>query len=506
MREALRRLFWLIPVLGLGSAGLFWLLSACLVKPDAGRAPLFFNPHPTGVAEHAQALVDRIASRGDPTAAAELARLGGAALPVVLPRFDRLSPSERSRVALALGPVARRMGVTHDPGALDDPVRSVVFWTRFWQARELDFRPTVAARLVRRLAQRELSLRRADLLQLDTYSLPELVGSIGAIRDASDVARARRLLDVVSHVTERNFRVPEGATREQARTAATACRRFWDENRASMSEVTGLRRLTGTLTQTRYAHWATRALREITGLDSSELGAELAARSRVTGLLLACGLFGGLSLGALGAAAAGGVLVTRTARRAPNQEMDPEGGVSGSPSEPPPGNERAQSNSGTRLVRHRVLTALATCLAVPGMLLWTGRGSLLLASALCALMGAIPALHLFSRELEARLDWRTKHVLRRRRFRGRVGSLASWLAPALPTWAPLALAEMATVVFALEWAWGLSGVGPPTLDALRAGDLPWLMAVCLSLGTATAVTQVLADALIGTPRWNRGEA
>src|SRR5690606_36343422 len=135
--------------------------------------------------ELALRLMRRVAEGGDREAAEQLAKLGGAALPHILPRFDQLSPTERGRVALALKPVAVRMGVATRL-ELGDPDTASLFWTRFWQDRELDFRPIVVRRLVKRLTERSLALRRDDVIQLDTYALPELMNALGRVNDRAD--------------------------------------------------------------------------------------------------------------------------------------------------------------------------------------------------------------------------------------------------------------------------------------------------------------------------------
>ena len=102
-------------------------------------------------------------------------RLGGAALPYVLPRLDDLSPEARGRVALALEPLAARMGETRAGGADGDADSAARFWAHFWDDRALDFTRPSADRQVTRIATRETELRDQELRRLDTYALPELV-------------------------------------------------------------------------------------------------------------------------------------------------------------------------------------------------------------------------------------------------------------------------------------------------------------------------------------------
>ena len=101
----LRLLLTLLAVLFVG----FYGAANGAKRPGSGWAfqhlPLFFNLAPVDVREQAvramraAALEDGTESR---RARAELLRLGGAALPHVLPRLDSLEPSARGRVALSL--------------------------------------------------------------------------------------------------------------------------------------------------------------------------------------------------------------------------------------------------------------------------------------------------------------------------------------------------------------------------------------------------------------------
>src|SRR5688572_10632333 len=92
--------------------------------------PVFLNLAPKDVRERADLAMRSAAGPEGPAAArarAELVRLGGAALPYVLPRLDTLEPGARGRVAMALGPVALRMRVA----SADDvatPERALLFF------------------------------------------------------------------------------------------------------------------------------------------------------------------------------------------------------------------------------------------------------------------------------------------------------------------------------------------------------------------------------------------
>ncbi|HEY4102864.1 MAG TPA: hypothetical protein VGM44_03200, partial [Polyangiaceae bacterium] len=206
--------------------------------------PLFFNRAPVGIAELAQVAM-RSVSRGGADAARanrELARLGGAALPYVLPALDSLDPESRVRVALALTPVAERMEVgNRDDFASGD--QAVLFWTRFWQDRAIDFRAPAVRHSTARLAEREVALRREDLIHVDTFALPSLIEALGEVKAPSDIDRIERLDSVLAHVTNRSPTLGPGASTDEAARAAEAWRDFWDLHGSEYTALDGPRRL-----------------------------------------------------------------------------------------------------------------------------------------------------------------------------------------------------------------------------------------------------------------------
>ena len=154
-RYALRRVLWALPTL-LGISLVVFFLTTLLPDPSVGviaqgstvlgddpdrdvkieearRArfldlPRFFNDDPQDVRTRALACVREIAEGGDEAAARRLARLGGAALPYALPALEALSPDARKKVAMALVPVAVRMGLADplQPPTADQDRKSVM--------------------------------------------------------------------------------------------------------------------------------------------------------------------------------------------------------------------------------------------------------------------------------------------------------------------------------------------------------------------------------------------
>src|SRR6185295_12191904 len=138
----------------------------------------FFNDHPIDVVARVDEALAHVAAddRSADEARAALVRLGGAALPYLLPRLDGLEPAARARVAVALSPIADRMGIGSQETV--DPARAVLFWNRFWTDRAIDFRSANARRATRRLALHATSSREADVLELDTFVLDQIMAAL----------------------------------------------------------------------------------------------------------------------------------------------------------------------------------------------------------------------------------------------------------------------------------------------------------------------------------------
>jgi len=257
----LRLLLTLLAVL---IAGFYGAANAAR-RPDSGWAykqlPVFVNLAPRDVRDRALAALRAAAKDDGPearAARAELLRLGGAALPHVLPLLDSLEPSARGRVAVALGPLAVRMRVA----SVEDvatPERALLFFGRFWQDRSIEFRPTTVRRAVERLAERSFSLRRDDVIHADTYALEALIGALGKVRNASDAARVARLHPVLVHITGRGEALPREPSVEQAASATRRWQELWLQEGADYSVLEGPRRVAALVTETQFGKWLAQA-------------------------------------------------------------------------------------------------------------------------------------------------------------------------------------------------------------------------------------------------------
>jgi ABC-type dipeptide/oligopeptide/nickel transport system permease component len=276
MRRAVRRLTWILLSLGLMTVLAFGLLSRLVPDHRNASLPLYLNLEPRNVRDLSLAAFERLKRDPSSTAAAgELSRLGGAALPFVLPELENLDAELRERVALAMTPIALRMEAAV-PEELATGRQAAAFWLRYWQDRSVDFREPVVRRLVERLSQRSLILRREDVLELDTYALPALIDALGTVRNEDDVRRTRRLTSVLAHVADQPFVVDRAMTPAEARRVVRQWRRFWEDHGADFTPLDGPHRLTAMVTQTAYGRWLASVLRgEFGRLNDGGTGLDL---------------------------------------------------------------------------------------------------------------------------------------------------------------------------------------------------------------------------------------
>ncbi len=439
MRRALRRLGSLLLTLFVTSLCALWALSALERHEPVSRAlPNFFNPAPRNARSLSEAALAALARRDDRAAARELSRLGGAALPHLLPRLDSLPVATRERVANALIPVAHRMGIAA-PGELTSPARAVQFWNRFWQDRAMDFRPQLVRRLVTRLAEKSSVLRHEDVIQLDTYALPELVGLLEPAKDDAGVQRARRLTTVLAHVSGQPWRVEAGATPAIATEIVARWKRFWLESGADFTSPEGAHQVAAMFMETRYARW-------LRGFATPAEGGALGLTPLALRRSLLVALFAALlSLGL-------GALLTRA-----SLGRNPRGAL------------LAQA-AGVFFASAPVLSWIAV-FGVPVSVFGRELLSVWVASVPCAAALSILALRALTRD-DAR-QWSV---------------LLAYLALALPSILPW----LFTGLFSLDVVLGLESAGRTALNGARLGDLRPGMS--LALGAALAVALFSANA------------
>lgn len=476
MSELLRKIFWLIPVLAVAAVLSFVVFGSLSSVQHHLKSPLFYNSAPQSAENSARRALELV-KRGDPRGRDELAILGGAALPVILPELPSLNIHQQRDVARALAPVAKRMQLQEKPTIgvdSSDADAALLFWQRYREEHSLDLRPLTTTRLVKRTALRDSQVRNADLLAVDTYALSTLVGALGRISDESDVTRARRLVAVISHVTEKPWIIEPGASLEQARKVVSEIRRFFDENGAKWTDLQRFELLVARFSQTEFSNWIFRSARQATGLDHPDLFDQLGVRTALSAPRLALGLLGFLVIGPLVAALIQ-VLELRKSR----------------------------FQLGRMGLRAGLAGAIIALLFLVGSPKKMDSGYLALLS---LLMGTAVSTFILQRELGDRLDWRTHHVLRTRPGRQKVAAVARWLAPSIPTLTPLAVAEAAVWVTCLEVSSQADGLFSFALISIREGDLDYLVTLCLALGLLTGIAQALADLALGSARSTGGES
>ena len=471
MREALRRILWIVPTLLVITVLAFWAVArtGAATPSEAEVLPLFVNFEPQSGRERARVAARSIAVDDGRAEAskATIARLGGAALPHVLPELDTLDPSERSRVAVALAPIARRMGVGGDAD-LEDPDEAVVFWTRFWQDRAIDFRPSIVKRAVRRHAQRPTALRRAEIEQLDTFALEELIEAMGPVRDEADVDRARRMASLAAHVTGEPWTIPRGASVPDAAGTVKTWSGWWAEHRSEFTTFDGPRRLVAMVTETQYGRWLADALRNSLGYAADgRLVLDVAKqRAPVTLWLVVIGIVGGYLVGiALGVAGALG------AKRPIDWVITAGSLVFGAvPAVVVAAFFAPEAASGSRYVAAFVMVALSAAIVSRHQRAATRVALDQEYSRTERALGAGPI----------RIAVRS--------FRASSGAVVSLLSADLPA--------TVTAAFVVEHAFGLDGLGRITVSAVSTGDIAWLMAVAIGTTIALALMQIATDVLV----------
>jgi peptide/nickel transport system permease protein len=488
LRYALRRVLWAIPTLLATSLVLFFVTT---LAPDPAPGPhgsadeemrrarfvdlpRFVNTHPQDVESRVDTAVHEIASNGgDPRGALQLARLGGAALPYVLPVLEALAPEARGRVAVALAPVAGRMGIGHSDDLLR-PESAVLFWSRFWDDRALDFTRTAVDRAVVRLVEHGTDLREADIVSLDTYALPQIMRAMGT---SGDRLTLERLTRIAHHATGRGPVVASGSDTTQARRAVAEWQEWWFAHGTDFQPLDGADRAMAVLTETRYGKWLRRVASGelgVSAIDGEPIAEKLRDRAPVT--LLVCSAAMLLSwavavpLGALGAW------------------------------------RRGQPWDWVSSAVLFLLYAMPT-FAVAELLRRVTAGHAQGGSAR-ALLG-VAALSLGSMATLAR--WQRAAMLEvvRQDFvrTAHAKGLSPWrvavihvlrnaLMPTV-TLAGLHLPVLLGGAFVVEEVFGLRGVGFETLRAIEAHDGPWLTAVVLASAVAVTLGLVASDVACG---------
>jgi ABC-type dipeptide/oligopeptide/nickel transport system permease component len=501
LRYALRRTLWAIPTL-FGVSLLVFFVTTLIPDPagenfaaylaaygtltnrgptalDAMEArrrahfldlPRFFNPRPMDVKSRAETAVADLVKGGDgaPLSAHRLARIGGAALPYVVPRLDDLPPAARGRVAVALAPVAKRMGFGGPE--LEDPDKAALFWIRFWEDRSLDFTEPAVRRAVHRLTLHGTDLREKELREVDTFALGEIIESMSRTVDRDALARLAR---VASHIAGRSVEIPVDADSGFARRAVADWQEWWYVYRSEYVALRGIDRVAATLRETRYGKWVLRAVSGELGIsarDGEPVLEKLRARAPVT-----------LHLTTLAMLTSYAIAI-------------------------PVGVLSAWRHG------HAIDRALAVLLFALYSLptFWTAEllarassttPARLLLPVTALTVGSLALLSRYQRA--SMLDVLRQDYIRTARAKGLslwrvlvVHALRNALMP-MVTLAGLQLPVLFGGAFIVEEVFALPGLGYETLRAVEAHDSPWLTATILLLAVVTTLGLILSDVAYG---------
>ncbi|UQA59348.1 ABC transporter permease [Polyangium aurulentum] len=484
LRHALRRLIWTLPTLIGVSIVTFLFLSYVPDPADDPALPLapeerqmlrrerfldlprFLNFRATDVATQADAAVRAVASggEGESRGRAELSRLGGAALPHVLPALDALPPDQRAKVALALSPVGERMGFAGE--GLDDPARAVAFWTRFWDDRGIEFRRAAVRSAVRRLSRYGSASRAAELRELDTFVLEDVLGALEHPTDKASFERARALVDIAAHVTGRDDRIAPGADLDEAIACVERWTSFWMVYKSDFVTFDRPSRIAAIVTETRYGKWAAAAVQRRLGIgmDGVPVLDGIALRAPVTLTLV----FGAIALAYATAIPLG--LFSALSR----------------------GRRRDLVTAIVVLVLYAIPTAVFAILASQ---LPVSRGLVLPTFVLALGLVAAPARQARTALASAASQEHVRAALARGASR-----LRALVSHALPN-ALLPVVTLATLeapmalggAFVVERVFGLEGLGSATIAAVQTRDTSWLMAVSIFAAGAASLGVIITD-------------
>jgi ABC-type dipeptide/oligopeptide/nickel transport system permease component len=432
--------------------------------------PRFFNPHPMDVKIRAEMAVADLV-RGDDGAAMSahrLARLGGAALPYVVPRLDDLPPLARGRVAVALAPIARRMGFG-DPD-LEAPDRAALFWTHLWEDRSLDFTAPAVHRAVHRLILHGTDLREKELVEVDTFALGEIIESMSKTEDREALAR---LGHAASRVTGRSVEIPVDADPSFVRRAIADWQEWWYVHRSDYVPLNGVDRIAASLSETRYGKWVLRAATGELGVstrDGEPVLDKLRARAPTTLRLTMLAMLGSYAIAI------------------------PIGVFSAW--------RRGHPVDRLLAILLFAMYSLPTFWAAELLARASSAASAPLFLPVVALaIGSLASLSRYQRA--SMLEVVRQDYIRTARAKGLslwrvlvVHALRNALLPTV-TLAGLQLPVLFGGAFIVEEVFGLPGLGYETLRAVEAHDSPWLTATILLLAIVTTLGLILSDVAYG---------
>lgn len=432
--------------------------------------PLFWEPDVRDAAERTRS--DLRAMRGTSASQAvdRVVHRGSAALPTLTESLPRLDPARTRLVLTALSRMSRQWTTREAAPAIDDSAsiqRALAWWSRFDEARGLDFRPGFATRQAERVAQREGNTAHERLVRLGTFALPAVLKTLSHTRD--NRARAR-LCTALAEITDAPLKLPAGAHETEIARVTDAWRAWWFAERLEYETLPPWERALGHILETRYGRWLTASLQGHLGRSAVTRRPNwIELRERLPVSALASGLAGLVAIAAVIAFGGGPGLRRRSLRP---KLYDFAGGLlPGLVSlvgvwsvltrlKPPDGEIAVQLGSALGVLRLCVTVVLVA--AVAGA--WLARPR------------AAFALSLVRAEAEGWMTRRFRPTMRERLRHAVRIALASILAP-LGLAAPVVI--LASLV--VESVVGLQGMGDLTVRSLMTLDGPWLLVALLTI-------------------------
>lgn len=464
-----RRILGAVPSLLLFTIALFVAIS---LAPPTGlgtdevdrrfwHLPMVFNLAPEDRPRNVARLLGELAEATGEVREQDLRRLlriGAAGLPDIVAGLERLEPRARVRLSRELAPLAFRMGLD-DVQALEDDQRVGNYFRRVLDDRAADLRPSSVRRaLQRHLADRNEPLYARQLRNADTAVLAPIFEELPATE-----GETREVLEALAIAA---------LQRADARVRdAAGLHAYWAIHRSEYVEFGALERTAARLTETRFGRWIVQALTARFGrswrtgvpvLEDLKAKAPLTLARASFGLLLAYLLAAPIS-------------VWTAARRA--GALD-------------------RGLSWLLLLLH-ALPPFIVALVARSLAPRLARTDAFVAVALALVALAPMARFMRSRLLEEAGSDR----VRTSRAMG-LPSFAIWVRDigrnALGSIIALGAIEAPALISATilaEEILSLDGLGPAVISAVRARDVPWLMAFGLLAALFGAVILLVSDLL-----------
>ncbi len=467
----LRRLLTAIPSLLIFAIGLFVAISlAPPTEHPSGEnyarrfwhLPVLFNLQPDDRPRVIERILARIPTEEGEARTRDLNRLfriGAAGLPELVAGLQRIPEGPRARLSRELAPLAFRMGID-DVSALEDPSRAATFWARALDDRGAELRATSVRRALRRhLSDRAEPLYARQLRNADTAILvpifEELRTAEAAERDALEglaIAALHRA----------------GA---ESVTDAASLRAYWVVHRVEYVEYGAVERVAARITETRFGRWVIQAVTQRFGtswrtgepvLDDVLRRAPITFARAAFGLLIAYAV--AVPLGILTAARRTGLLDRFT---------------------------------NLFLLLVHAFPAFVLALVARALSPRLARTDAFVAVALALVALGPIARHIRSRLLEeAEQDYvRTARAMGSPPWSVWGGSIARNALGSIVGFGAIQVPLILGATILAEEILSLEGLGPAAIAAVRARDVPWMMAFGMLMALAAAVALLLADVI-----------